>query len=307
MQPEIELLFLCRCLMSTCVSSPPFQMGNEEQQERLLREWLDCCVTEGGVLVALQKSSRRRNHPLVTQMVEKWLDGYRQIRPCASLSDGEEEEEEDDEWRNWSGGRGRRSAVGGEPDSLPLLHSRTTFSFFCGLFVFLFPDTDKLWKPSGEDKGPPPSWHLLSEDTATARAHAGTRTNTSKNTLKTLQTSLGVTDRAAARHRKGGGIQGLRMQITLWLVSFLIFKCKGKQIWIFIHRCKCMWLFKKKKKNKELYQHWLRSTLYMRSVWALTKAHFQIDLFDSFSRCVRVGFFSFFFCFFFSNRQGRSQ
>lgn len=72
-------------------------MGNEEQQEKLLREWLDCCVTEGGVLVALQKSSRRRNHPLVTQMVEKWLDGYRQIRPCTSLSDGEEEEEDDDE------------------------------------------------------------------------------------------------------------------------------------------------------------------------------------------------------------------
>ena len=79
-------------------SSPPScQMGNEEQQERLLREWLDCCVTEGGVLAAMQKSSRRRNHPLVTQMVEKWLDGYRQIRPCASLSDGEEDEEEEDE------------------------------------------------------------------------------------------------------------------------------------------------------------------------------------------------------------------
>ncbi|XP_024283387.1 ubiquitin thioesterase ZRANB1 [Oncorhynchus tshawytscha] len=71
------------------------EMGNEEQQEKLLREWLDCCVTEGGVLVAMQKSSRRRNHPLVTQMVEKWLDGYRQIRPCASLSDGEEEEDDE--------------------------------------------------------------------------------------------------------------------------------------------------------------------------------------------------------------------
>ncbi|XP_066548948.1 ubiquitin thioesterase ZRANB1 isoform X2 [Amia ocellicauda] len=73
------------------------ELGNEEQQEKLLREWLDCCVTEGGVLVALQKSSRRRSHPLVTQMVEKWLDRYRQIRPCASLSDGEEDEDEDDE------------------------------------------------------------------------------------------------------------------------------------------------------------------------------------------------------------------
>ncbi|XP_057705011.1 ubiquitin thioesterase zranb1-B [Corythoichthys intestinalis] len=73
------------------------EMGNEEQQEKLLRSWLDCCVTDGGVLVALQKSSRRRNHPLVTQMVEKWLDGYRQIRACAALSDGEEEDDDDDE------------------------------------------------------------------------------------------------------------------------------------------------------------------------------------------------------------------
>ncbi|MEE6486494.1 hypothetical protein FKM82_014615 [Ascaphus truei] len=73
------------------------QLGNEDQQEKLLREWLDCCVTEGGVLVAMQKSSRRRNHPLVTQMVEKWLDGYRQIRPCTALSDGEEDEEDEDE------------------------------------------------------------------------------------------------------------------------------------------------------------------------------------------------------------------
>uniref|UniRef100_A0A3Q0QQ31 ubiquitinyl hydrolase 1 n=1 Tax=Amphilophus citrinellus TaxID=61819 RepID=A0A3Q0QQ31_AMPCI len=72
------------------------EMGNEEQQEKLLREWLDCCVTEGGMLVAMQKSSRRRNHPLVTQMVEKWLDRYRQIHPCASLSDGEEEDDEDE-------------------------------------------------------------------------------------------------------------------------------------------------------------------------------------------------------------------
>lgn len=78
------------------VFCPP-KIGNEEQQEKLLREWLDCCVTEGGVLVAMQKSSRRRNHPLVTQMVEKWLDRYRQIRPCTSLSDGEEDEDDDDE------------------------------------------------------------------------------------------------------------------------------------------------------------------------------------------------------------------
>ncbi|KAI3364793.1 hypothetical protein L3Q82_000988 [Scortum barcoo] len=65
------------------------EMGNEEQQEKLLREWLDCCVTEGGMLAAMQKSSRRRNHPLVTQMVEKWLDRYRQIRPFGRLLCGQ--------------------------------------------------------------------------------------------------------------------------------------------------------------------------------------------------------------------------
>ncbi|KAG7324779.1 hypothetical protein KOW79_011095 [Hemibagrus wyckioides] len=73
------------------------ELGSEEQQEKLLREWMDCCVTDGGMLAAMQKSCRRRNHPLVTQMVEKWLDGYRQLRPCPALSDGEEEEDEDDE------------------------------------------------------------------------------------------------------------------------------------------------------------------------------------------------------------------
>lgn len=98
----VQKTYMILNVVMLCLLMPIFvplvhQMGNEEQQERLLREWMDCCVTEGGVLVALQKSSRRRNHPLVTQMVEKWLDGYRQIRPCASLSDGEEEEDDDDE------------------------------------------------------------------------------------------------------------------------------------------------------------------------------------------------------------------
>ncbi|XP_062858813.1 ubiquitin thioesterase zranb1 [Trichomycterus rosablanca] len=73
------------------------EMGNDEQQEKLLRDWMDCCVTDGGTLAAMQKSSRRRNHPLVTQMVEKWLDGYRQLRPCPALSDGEDDEEDEDE------------------------------------------------------------------------------------------------------------------------------------------------------------------------------------------------------------------
>ncbi|CAM4712710.1 unnamed protein product [Leuciscus chuanchicus] len=68
------------------------EMGNEEQQERLLRDWLDCCVTEGGTLAALQKSIRRRRHPLVTHMLEKWLDGYRQALACPS--DGEDDDDD---------------------------------------------------------------------------------------------------------------------------------------------------------------------------------------------------------------------
>ncbi len=151
--PEFRLVIRLH-LMAIFVSPPPsvLQMGNEEQQEKLLREWLDCCVTEGGVLVALQKSSRRRNHPLVTQMVEKWLDGYRQIRPCASLSDGEEEEDDDDEWQNWSGGRGRTP-----PSSL------LQFLFF---FFFLFPfltwtNCESLQERTGNYKPLPPlTFHL---------------------------------------------------------------------------------------------------------------------------------------------------
>ncbi|CAL8379994.1 ubiquitin thioesterase ZRANB1 [Gadus morhua] len=72
------------------------EMGNEEQQEKLLRQWLDCCVTEGGLLAALQKSSRRRSPPLVTQMVERWLDRYRHAHPRTPLSDGEDEDDEDE-------------------------------------------------------------------------------------------------------------------------------------------------------------------------------------------------------------------
>lgn len=50
------------------------QVGREEI---ILREWLDCVVTKGGCLVALQKLG---NHPpAVKQMLEEWLDHYRHI------------------------------------------------------------------------------------------------------------------------------------------------------------------------------------------------------------------------------------
>ena len=88
---------MCVCVCTCrCARSLLHQMGNEEQQEKLMREWLDCCVTDGGLLAALQKSSRRRSPPLVTQMVERWLDRYRHAHPRTPLSDGEEEDDEDE-------------------------------------------------------------------------------------------------------------------------------------------------------------------------------------------------------------------
>ncbi|XP_030373992.1 ubiquitin thioesterase trabid isoform X2 [Scaptodrosophila lebanonensis] len=50
------------------------EIGNEES---LMRQWLDVCVTEGGLLVAQQKL--RKRPLLVAQMLEEWLNHYRRI------------------------------------------------------------------------------------------------------------------------------------------------------------------------------------------------------------------------------------
>lgn len=42
-----------------------------------MRQWLDVCVTEGGLLVAQQKLQKRPL--LVAQMLEEWLNHYRRI------------------------------------------------------------------------------------------------------------------------------------------------------------------------------------------------------------------------------------
>ncbi|XP_041370674.1 ubiquitin thioesterase ZRANB1-like [Gigantopelta aegis] len=55
-----------------------FLTGSEVgREDSLLNEWLDCCVTKGGILVALQKLGKRPL--LVKQMVDEWLDHYRQL------------------------------------------------------------------------------------------------------------------------------------------------------------------------------------------------------------------------------------
>ncbi|XP_017057472.1 ubiquitin thioesterase trabid [Drosophila ficusphila] len=50
------------------------EVGNEES---MMRQWLDVCVTDGGLLVAQQKLSKRPL--LVAQMLEEWLNHYRRI------------------------------------------------------------------------------------------------------------------------------------------------------------------------------------------------------------------------------------
>lgn len=50
------------------------EMGHEES---IMREWLDVCYTEGGLLVAHQKLHKRPL--LVAQMLEEWLNHYRRI------------------------------------------------------------------------------------------------------------------------------------------------------------------------------------------------------------------------------------
>lgn len=47
------------------------------REESILKEWLDVCRTEGGILVAQQKLHKRPL--LVAQMLEEWLNHYRRL------------------------------------------------------------------------------------------------------------------------------------------------------------------------------------------------------------------------------------
>jgi hypothetical protein len=50
------------------------ELGNEEL---ILREWLDVCVTDSGLIVARQKVEKPPL--LVAQMTEEWLNHYRKL------------------------------------------------------------------------------------------------------------------------------------------------------------------------------------------------------------------------------------
>ncbi|GLV35863.1 trabid [Carabus blaptoides fortunei] len=55
------------------------EMGREEA---ILRQWLDVCETEGGILVAQQRLHKRPL--LVAQMIEEWLNHYRRLAQMTS-------------------------------------------------------------------------------------------------------------------------------------------------------------------------------------------------------------------------------
>ena len=65
---SIMILFLVLQFLSDA------ELGNEEL---ILREWLDVCVTDSGLIVARQKVDKPPL--LVAQMTEEWLNHYRKL------------------------------------------------------------------------------------------------------------------------------------------------------------------------------------------------------------------------------------
>lgn len=70
----------------------PNQGQLDAEQECILYDWLDCLVTNNGVLVAKQKQGKRP--PLVARMLDQWLDHYRHLSFRRLGEDGETEDEE---------------------------------------------------------------------------------------------------------------------------------------------------------------------------------------------------------------------
>lgn len=61
--------------------------GEVGREEEIIKQWLDCCVTEGGLLVAQQKVPRSPH--LVLQMLDQWLEAYRKLSPHHRLTDSQ--------------------------------------------------------------------------------------------------------------------------------------------------------------------------------------------------------------------------
>lgn len=75
---ELQVVFLPLMTSDHQLLPLHFLTQNEVgKEEEMIRQWLDCCVTESGVLVAQQKIPK---YPLlVSQMVEEWLGLYRTL------------------------------------------------------------------------------------------------------------------------------------------------------------------------------------------------------------------------------------
>ena len=54
-----------------------FQSNKLGREEEIMRQYLDCCLTENGTLVAKQKLGR--NPYLMQQMIGEWVDYYRTL------------------------------------------------------------------------------------------------------------------------------------------------------------------------------------------------------------------------------------
>lgn len=75
---DLQVTFL-PLMTSDCKLLPVHFLTHLElgHEEHILRQWMDCCVTEGGILVAQQKMQKRPL--LVAQLVEEWLNHYRRM------------------------------------------------------------------------------------------------------------------------------------------------------------------------------------------------------------------------------------
>ncbi|XP_063992160.1 ubiquitin thioesterase trabid [Diachasmimorpha longicaudata] len=79
-QLQIQMQTTFMPLMDTERKLLPIHFLTSEEigrEETILKQWLDVCTTEGGILVAQQKLHKRPL--LVAQMLEEWLNHYRRL------------------------------------------------------------------------------------------------------------------------------------------------------------------------------------------------------------------------------------
>ncbi|CAK8689192.1 unnamed protein product [Clavelina lepadiformis] len=66
---------------------------NEDQRKEILQKWLDCHMTDDGLLVARQHPGKRP--PSVTRLIEEWLDHYRHLSFRCLREEGDTDDDEE--------------------------------------------------------------------------------------------------------------------------------------------------------------------------------------------------------------------